>query len=167
MAGKNDEGKETYSKEEVQKMVQEGAAAAAKAAVDALMPAMAAVSVQNRQTGQVASPQQGGFPRVPVIRCNECGQDKRACKSGHKQMCVYPTRYPEFAEWFMGVYINGVRYLSDRPGHLITVPADAESGILTHIRVWEDNERTTKLGKKRRHNSGDAEQPNRNLPYFR
>jgi len=165
---RNEEGKETYTKEEVQKMVADGATAAAKAAVDALMPAIAAVNAQGRsQAPAVAVQQQGGFPRIPVIRCNECGQDKRACKSGHVSLCVYPSRYPEFAEWFMGVYINGVRYLSDRPGHMVTVPKDAESGILSHIQVWEENERTTKLGKKRKHNSGDAERPNTNVPYFR
>jgi uncharacterized protein YraI len=167
MARNEQDEPKTFTKEEVQKMVADGASAAAKAAVEALMPAIAAATI-NAGKGQVPAQGVGHFNRPPVIRCNQCGQDQKACKTnGHTEMVVYPTRYPEFAEWFMGVYINGVRYLSDRPGHKITVPTDSVSGIKTHIQVWEDNERTTKLGKKRRHNSGDVNAPNRNVPYFR
>lgn len=153
------------TRDEVNKLVQEGAAAAAKAAVEALMPAIASAVLQGNKPGPMVA---GQVPRVPVIRCGTCGQDQRACKvNGHEKMVVYPARYPEFAEWFMGVYINGVRYLSDNASHLVTVPKDAVAGIKTHIQVWEDNERTTKLGKKRRHNTGSVDRPNTNVPYFR
>lgn len=168
MAGKNKEAPEaaeTLTRDEVNKMVQDAAAASAKAAVEALMPAIASAVLQGKTPNVVAA---GPAQRVPVIRCGECGQDKRACaKTGHTKMVVYPSRYPEFAEWFMGVYINGVRYLSDHPSHQIIVPTDAVAGIKTHVQVWEDNERTTKLGKKRKHNSGDVNNPNQKLPFFR
>lgn len=177
---KTDDG--FITREEAQKMSQDAAASAAKAAVEALMPAIAAVSLQ-----RPAHPTQGIGPaqRVPVIRCNVCGQDQRACaqrdpKTGqyvldatkhyipeHVSMVVFPNRYPEFSKWFMGVTINGVRYLSNNGSHQVTVPAACVSGILSHIQVWEDNERELRIGKKVTHESGDVGNPKREIQYFR
>lgn len=41
--------------------------------------------------------------------------------------------------WFQGLILNGVRYLSDYPGHKIWIPK--KSDILTQVNMWEQNEK--------------------------
>ena len=66
-------------------------------------------------------------------------------------MVVFP-KDENYALWFQGVRINGVLYLSNGPGHAVTVPADA--AIEATIANWENNERVLEHGRKRQHNSG-------------
>ena len=38
-----------------------------------------------------------------IPQCEKCHQLISACKDKHVKMVVFPTKYPEFAEWFAGV----------------------------------------------------------------
>lgn len=172
MANKDNKTDETpLTREEVQKLVQEAAATSAAEAVKALMPAVASIALQKGQAQVVTDPR--NMPRPPIQRCDKCGQNVKACKDdGHVQMVVYPTKYPEFGDWFMGVFINGVRYLSNNAAHAVTVPRVAKSDILGMIRTWETNERELKLGRKRKRVSGNVgngglSRSSQPLQYFR
>jgi hypothetical protein len=78
--------------------------------------------------------------------CHECGQAERACKGKHTQMVVYPPD-DSYAEWFTGLFLNGVKYLSDHGGHAITVP---EQNDFAHmLNMWCKSEREMRQGRKR------------------
>ena len=155
MAGKSDVKQEkapdTVTREEAQKMVQDAAAASAKAAVEALMPAMAAAAKMNQPAVQAGNVRR---ERKHIQKCGICKQALTGCESKHTEMVVYPTRYPEFGDWFQGVFINGARYLSDGPHHKIPVPTNTVGTISSIIQTWEDNERSIRIGRKKAHNSG-------------
>lgn len=109
---------------------------------DALKEALAAALKQGISDGMamaaLSANQKPADPRtVPVERCGECMQDKKACKSKHRVIAVYPKNQ-RWGRWFQGVMINGVRYLSDNQSHLITVPAEADIEYM--IYQWERNE---------------------------
>jgi hypothetical protein len=88
--------------------------------------------------------------------CGECAQPsvkgRYACKGQHTKMVVFPDGDDEWARFFQGCILNGAKYLSNGPGHFITVPSanDFES----QIRAWVRNERETAQGKKKQHRSG-------------
>lgn len=86
--------------------------------------------------------------------CSTCHQMRSACEDKHTQMIVYPQRYPEFAEYFPGVIINGQKYLSNNEGHSVTVPACSVGDILKIVRDFEEGERINQMGRKKRHHSG-------------
>lgn len=81
-------------------------------------------------------------------RCSECGQKRGGCKDEHVQMVVLPMQQ-DFADWFEGAFINGVRYLSSHGGHKITVPKSAEGGIARTIADFEDNEKHLRTPRKK------------------
>lgn len=87
-------------------------------------------------------------------QCAICQQYTSACQGKHMRMVVYPTKYPEFAGYFMGVKINGVKYLSGNEMHHVDVPACAVSTIINLINDFEQNEKTIKIGRQKSHNSG-------------
>lgn len=80
-------------------------------------------------------------------RCADCGQEVGACNGEHVKMIVFPER-AEYGEWFEGAYINGIRYLSNNRGHLVTVPKIAEGGIARTIFEFEDNEQHLRTPRK-------------------
>lgn len=136
--------------------IHEAAAAAAKAAVEAMMPAVAASIA-------AAAPKQApvSIDRAPHShpRCPECNQYIVACKGKHERIVVYPAS-DQFTDWFDGVDINGVRYISSDRNTAIVVPADAAGTIMKMVRDYEENEMQTRMGRKKVRNSGDAMRSN-------
>jgi hypothetical protein len=88
-------------------------------------------------------------------KCSECNQPsvkgRYACKGKHVKMIVFPDD-PEWGTFFQGVIVNGAVYLSDGPGHQISVPA--ENNIAYEVQKWVAMERQNAHGRKRQHNSG-------------
>lgn len=82
-------------------------------------------------------------------KCGACGQLVAACKGKHIEMVVYPNQY---AQWFQGAFINGVRYLSNGPHHKVTVPE--VNDIQFTLDTYVENEAQQALGKAKMHNSG-------------
>lgn len=126
-----------------------------KELLEGLVPQMVA-SVALAQKG-VQAPSVQARPEM----CAECGQHRKACNGEHVQICVLPTRRPEYAQWYQGYKLNGVVYLSDRPGHLVTVPKSCAQDILSGVRLWEDTEARMRQGKVREHHSGSVDRPSR------
>lgn len=97
-------------------------------------------------------------PRVqaPAIRqiCHVCRQALAGCEGKHVQLVVYPQRYPEHGQFFQGVFLNGVKYLSNDDGHEITVPANAANSIRQLVQNFENNEQETRIGRKAERYSG-------------
>ena len=105
--------------------------------------------------GAGAKPAQAAPPKPPQIgRCHECGQLVSACDRKHVQMVVYPLKYPQYADYFPGVFVNGVRYLSNDDGHPITVPAVAQAEIAGHVAGFERNEHEMANGRVAERHSG-------------
>jgi hypothetical protein len=79
--------------------------------------------------------------------CPECGQTMFGCKGQHVQMVVWPDN-PHHAQFFQGVFINGVKYCSPGPGVPITVPAknDIRSMLSANAELEESYLRTKKHG---------------------
>ena len=72
---------------------------------------------------------------------------------------MYPTNYPEFGDFFQGVFVNGVRYLSNNGDHFIPVPKKAVTMFQGIIRTYEQNERESRVGRSKQHNSGHITNP--------
>lgn len=92
--------------------------------------------------------------QVIIPQCHICQQLVTACKEKHVKMVVYPTRYPEFARWWPGYKLNGVRYISHSPNQKILVPEIAVSAISQAILAYEENERTVKIGRTAQRHGG-------------
>ena len=125
-----------------------------RAMMEEMLPAMIAAT---RATSAPTGPMRAMPP--PSQGCGECGQLLVACKGEHEKVIVFPRKFPEFAEWFPGAFINGVRYLSNHGNHEVLVPKDAVGGILHIVQTFEDNERETRLGRVKHHNSGNVHSP--------
>jgi hypothetical protein len=119
-----------------------------------IIPAAVATAVQAANSQRQAAAPQAPAQVRPAARCSDCGQAVSACHGKHVQMVVYPTRYPEHAEYFQGVLLNGVKYLSNNEGHQITVPEVAFSDIKSIVAGFEQNEQDMKLGRKVERHSG-------------
>lgn len=124
-------------------------AAVKEVAEQMLAPALAAVLSAQQPKPAAAS-------RAPVNheKCYECGQYRSACKGEHAEIVVYPLRYEETAEFFPGVYLNGVKYLSNDGGHKVVVPAEAAGGILQTVQHYEQAEHEARVGRVKNHHSG-------------
>lgn len=113
-----------------------------------LLPTMmAAIATASNQPKQASAPY-----REPIkAKCSECGQVKTGCEGKHVKMTVLPA---SFQEYFPGVILNGIKYLSNDDGHTVTVPANAESTILGIIAGYERNEQELASGRKAVRHSG-------------
>lgn len=139
------------------------AKAVAKAIAEAL-PLMAGVlgqsMVQAQADIEAKKVQTIDTFRLTGERCQVCRQIlPRGVKQGdhtHKRMIVWANYN---SEYFQGVRINGVQYLSNDDRHHILVPADANVEYL--VAQWENNERVTAEGRKHSHNSGNLNNPQR------
>jgi hypothetical protein len=134
--------------------------AAIKSLVKGIAEEMLAVSVATAQAMRPAAPQ----PQAEVLKgygpvCNVCGQYLKACEGEHENICVYPVNYPEFGDFFQGVFINGVKYLSNNESHLIPVPKKAVTQFKSIIQTYESNERESRVGRSKQHNSGNIRNP--------
>ncbi len=84
-------------------------------------------------------------------RCEKCGQMRRACKNKHVLLVVAPAN-PRRYQRFPGCIVNGITYISPRPGAPIYVPA--ENDVLHQLQVYEEEEDNLREGHKLDHNSG-------------
>jgi hypothetical protein len=103
---------------------------------------------------QMAARSQAASAPAPAprrSRCSECGQPQMACNNEHRLTIVWPTD-SRVARFFSGVKINGVRYVSNGPGHLITVPKECNVEYL--VAQNEKQEATAFDGRKFARNSG-------------
>lgn len=129
------------------------AQAVKEAMVEALPQAVAIaqkISHPEQSEGAKAAQAAAIQHRVDTIeKCQDCGQRVSACKRQHRKMVVFPSQY---GEWFQGVFVNGVRYLSSSPNHQIDVPAEAP--IENLMSNWEESERVLRTGRAASHNSG-------------
>lgn len=120
----------------------------AKALVSELVPTL--LALENLRSEQAIKRQQLTVAAPPNRRiCSACGQDAdNGCMGKHTKMVVFPQRYPEHGEFFQGVFLNGVRYLSNDDQHEVTVPENAANGILQLVQAFENNEQTTRIGRR-------------------
>lgn len=127
--------------------------------VEGLIPQLVATAsiLQKPAPGQAPqhSPATGNKPR-----CQVCGQHLSSCNNEHVEMIVLPVRRPEFAQWYQGYFINGVRYLSEHAGHKVSVPKSCANDISNGVRLWEDTEAHMRQGKVADHHSGSVDRPN-------
>lgn len=129
----------------------------AKAIGDALekaLPMAAAVAAQAVANAQQSQQQATAMARGAILngeKCPECRQLKIACRGKHRRVCALPSTQ-RHARWFQGYMVNGVRYLSSYPGHLITIPEDLP--IEHAIQEYERNEDEMLHGREAFHNSG-------------
>lgn len=100
----------------------------------------------------------------PTQKCQECGQLEAACNKEHVKMVVTFTKYPQYAEFFVGIYLNGVRYLSNHPGHYVTVPKAAEGEFMYRLQQAEEEEVVVHTKRTRHHNTGSIDRPNQLNP---
>lgn len=125
---------------------------AMRAMVQELLPATAALISNNQQPqqAQVLSPAQmakrGTEVGLNSAECGTCRQKQTACKGTHRQVVVYPQRYPEFGNDFPGVTINGVKYRSSSPDEFISVPEVAAESILCDVERFVEGERRARHG---------------------
>lgn len=123
----------------------------AKAVREALAEALPAVAVAIIQAQKGPAVAVNPFPSHE--KCPECMQYTRACQKKHVKMVVFPKDAEANADFFPGVFINGVRYLSNHGGHMVVVPE--QNNIAEIMQNFERNERETRNGRKRMHNSGN------------
>lgn len=117
-----------------------------------LIPAAVAAAVSAVKTADAQRP---AVPQHKAPqRCTECGQQATACGGKHVDIVVYPLRYPQHADYFRGVILNGVTYLSNNDNHKVRVPAEAESTIRQIVAGYEQNEQDMQVGRQKEHHSG-------------
>lgn len=126
--------------------------AAIRAVANEIVPAAVLAAINaSRPQAPAASPR--AHP-LHLQKCTECGQAVSGCHGKHTEIVVYPLRYEETAEFFPGVFINGVKYLSNDPGHKVVVPLEAANGILQTVQHYEQSEHEARAGRVKNHNSG-------------
>jgi len=145
--------------------------AVAKSVAEEMAPVMVAV------TQRSGGPAPTGKKFGSNDRCFLCRQRKNACggvpahnaadpkdvlrayAANHELLVVFPQKYPEFGDFFQGRKINGVRYLSGNSKHRVWVPRAAVGDIMRAVQEYEENERQTRMGRRKEHNSGTSAAP--------
>lgn len=116
------------------------------------MPQMMAAVVTAVKQAEAAA-YQARQPKHPGEKCQDCGQFKIACGGKHRDAIVYPKNYrAKYAKFFAGVWLNGQKYLSSRPGQSIKVPEDFYPEVF--VEAWEQNEIELAEGRQAEFNSG-------------
>lgn len=165
----------TFTKDDLINAMREVSRSMAEEMGPIVMAAAAAAGKANAQPQLTA---QGRPVYNPGPVCPVCKQFVKACGGvakltgtqtqadkdkanlvNHVKMVVYPTRYPEFADWFRGRGLNGVWYLSNNASHAIWVPRAAAGDFQHAIETFETNERETRMGRTKLHNSGSVNSP--------
>ena len=147
--------KKVETKPEIAKSESTILAEAVKLVAEQMIPAAVAAAVAATSQRQAAQVPAGRFPAaVNHERCQDCGQIRTGCNGKHVLAVVYPLRYPMAADYFTGVVLNGVKYMSNNSSHKVLIPADAESSILNIVANFEQNEQDQALGRKAERSSG-------------
>ncbi len=149
----------SLSKQDLSDIIERASAGAVKAALDALKPKEAVVA--KGSAADIAMEGMNEAEKAEFLQsfgsgtCYACGQPaakgRYACKGKHAQMVCYP-KDAYWGTYFQGVFANGAKYLSNGPGHAITVPAD--NNFEHQIEEWVNMERANAHGKRANHNSG-------------
>lgn len=126
---------------------------AVKYVSEQMLPSIIAASVAAANKGVAPAPR-GPAANAPRAKCHECQQELSGCEGKHTMMVVYPTKYPQHADYFLGVMINGVQYLSNDESHRVLVPANCESTIQGIVATFEQNEQDMLVGRKAIRQSG-------------
>lgn len=127
--------------------------------MEEMVPAFAAAMQAGVLANRPVDPRAERAAIAAGPKCPTCRQLQRACGGKHKDIVVYPEKYPEFGAWFRGVGINGVWYRSDNGSQLVTVPESAADDIIQNVRAYEENERETRMGRSGGHNFGHINNP--------
>lgn len=127
--------------------------AAVKAVADDLLPAAIAAATLAAKPEAPRPQLQAPAPSREI--CYQCGQALRTgCFGKHAEMVVFPQRHPEHGDFFQGVILNGVRYLSNDESHKVLVPENAVSNISQIVQAFEQNEQEVRIGRKAERYSG-------------
>jgi hypothetical protein len=110
-----------------------------------------AMAVMQSMQGQAVATRKN---HVAPEECIVCKQARSACKDKHTKMIVYPIKYPEYGPYFLGVKINGIKYLSYDENYAIDVPSVCVSTITNAVNAFEMNEKTIHVGRNKTHQSG-------------
>lgn len=121
-----------------------------------VLPAAVGAGLEAARQTADAKAVAGAPPIKDLSDCTECRQKRSACGGRHRKLCVLPEDQ-EYAQWFQGLRVNGVLYLSDRPGHQITIPADLNAEHM--IEQFVRNEKELKHGRQRGRFSGAVGNP--------
>jgi hypothetical protein len=143
-----------------QQQIVDIASAVSKTTLEAIMPSLLAMI----NKGQVPAPV--GPKRHKSIfsrpKCSVCGwfapEGKQECAE-HELVVVYPTRNPEYGDWFAahGIRISGVKFCSEHESHEIPVPKGMKSTLLEAVQNWESAEREMRNGKDKRRRGPSAQ----------
>ncbi len=128
-------------------------AAAVKYVSEQMIPAAVAAAVAATTK---SAPQAAPAPKsaLSIPTCTECGQKVTGCEGKHAKMVVYPVNYPQYADYFTGVILNGVKYLSNDGGHEVVVPANCVGTINAIVAGYEKNEQEMAIGRRAERHSG-------------
>ena len=142
-----------------QQQVVDIAAAVSKSTIEAILPQLVQSLKQGQAPAPLAKRPYKSFGARP--RCSTCGwfltNGKDACDE-HEMVVVYPTRNPEFGDWFAahGIIISGIKFCSDHENHAIPVPKGMKSTLLEAVQNWENAEREMRNGKDKRRRGPSA-----------
>lgn len=128
-------------------------AAAVKYVSEQMIPAAVAAAVA-ATTKSAPAPQAQARSVLNIPTCTDCGQKVTGCEGKHSKMVVYPTNFPQFADYFVGVILNGVKYLSNDASHEVVVPTNCIGTINAIVAGYEKNEQEMAIGRKKEHSSG-------------
>jgi hypothetical protein len=130
------------------------AAAVAQKTLEAVLPSL----IAGLKAGQAPAPvQKRAGPSAR--RCDVCGFPTKDGKSEcdeHEYVVAYPTKYPEWGDWFTGVIINGVKVLSNHESHQVPVPKGTGDTVRLMVQEWERSERIMRTGRERQNRRGSG-----------
>lgn len=128
---------------------------AIRAVANEMIPAAIAAAIHATNAGKPRAA--ASTPARTRRVCTECKQDAdTGCGGKHAKIVVFPQRYEEAQEFFPGVFINGVRYLSNDASHEVVVPLNAAGDILNTVQRFEQNEHEMRSGRTKKHHSGSV-----------
>lgn len=122
----------------------------ARALAEELVPSVAVAVAQATRGPVVHDPRRQPPPPNPT-RCSTCGQLLVACKDEHEMLVVYPQNV-RHGKFFQGLFLNGVRYLSPRPG--VAIPVPKENNFRYDLAKAEEAEDNFLHGRVIQHHSG-------------
>lgn len=139
----------------IQQQINEAVRAALSQQDSSLVEKIATAMVQAQAMVKISDTAASEAFRLTGEKCQGCQQIlPRGCKQGehkHKSLVVWSDYNPEY---FPGVRINGVQYLSNNSSHRVLVPEDAN--VEYAIEQWRQNEIVTAQGRKFNHDSGST-----------
>lgn len=122
--------------------------------ISELLPAFAALT---KQTPQPTVPASRGPATFNV--CTVCQQNLAACGDKHADFVAFPVKYPEFGDFFQGLFVNGVKYISNDEAHSVKVPEACVPYLKQMIAQFEEQERIARTGRNKTHHSGSLGRP--------